>query len=151
MILMLRGQPSRTVAICQRRCGRTIQVVDRRTLEDWLSRYGRAWETADPDAAAELFTEDATYRESPFDEVMEGREAIRRYWQEIPKTQRDISFGWEIVGTDPFVVRWRASYVRLRDRARITLDGVFLLGFDETSGGCRTLREWWHLREAPAP
>jgi nuclear transport factor 2 (NTF2) superfamily protein len=123
--------------------------VDQTALEDWLARYGRAWETADPDAAAALFTEDATYRESPFDEVMEGREAIRRYWQEIPETQRDISFGWEIVDTDPVVVRWRASYSRLRDGSRITLDGVFLLRFDE-SGLCRTLREWWHLHEASA-
>ena len=126
-------------------------VVDRGALEDWLSRYGRAWETADPDAAGDLFTEDATYRETPFDELMEGRDEIRRYWQEIPDTQRDISFGWEVVGTDPVVVRWRAGYLRLRDRARITLDGVFLLEFEEASGLCRTLREWWHLHEAPAP
>jgi hypothetical protein len=125
--------------------------VDQTALEDWLARYGRALETPDPDAAAALFTEDVTYRESPFDEVMEGREAIRRYWQEIPDTQRDISFGWEVVGTNPVVVRWRASYVRLQDRRRITLDGVFFLGFDEASGLCRSLREWWHLHEAPAP
>jgi hypothetical protein len=123
--------------------------VDQETLEDWLARYGRAWETADPDVAVELFTEDATYRETPFDEVMTGREAIRRYWQEIPDTQRDISFGWEVVATGPVVVRWRASYLRLRDRRRITLDGVFLLEFDEPSGLCRTLREWWHGDPAP--
>jgi hypothetical protein len=122
--------------------------LDRRTLEDWLARYGRAWETADPDAATELFTEDATYRETPFDEVMEGREAIRRYWREVRDTQRDISFGWEVVGSDPVVVRWRASYVRLRDRRRITLDGVFFLEFAEPTGLCRRLREWWHIHEA---
>lgn len=124
--------------------------MDQGALEGWLARYGQAWETADPDAAAALFTEDATYRETPFDEVMEGRGAIRRYWQEIPVTQRDISFGWEVVGTDPVVVRWRAGYVRVRDGSRIELDGVFLLAFDETSGLCRTLREWWHLHETPA-
>jgi nuclear transport factor 2 (NTF2) superfamily protein len=124
--------------------------VDPGALEDWLSRYGRAWETADPDAAAALFTEDATYRETPFDEVMEGREAIRRYWQEIPDTQRDISFGWEIVGTDPVVVRWRAGYLRVRDGSRIELDGMFLLDFDESSGLCRTLREGGHLHATPA-
>jgi ketosteroid isomerase-like protein len=123
--------------------------MDQETLEDWLARYGRAWETADPDAAVELFTEDATYRETPFDEVMTGREAIRRYWQEIPDTQRDISFGWEVVATGPVVVRWRASYLRLRDGRRITLDGVFLLEFDVSSGRCRTLREWWHGDPAP--
>jgi hypothetical protein len=122
--------------------------VDPEALENWLARYGQAWETADPDAAAALFSQDATYRETPFDEVMEGREAIRRYWQEIPDTQRDISFGWEVVATDPVVVRWRAGWLRRRDERRVTLDGVFLLEFDETSGLCRTLREWWHIDEA---
>jgi nuclear transport factor 2 (NTF2) superfamily protein len=122
--------------------------VDRETLESWLARYGQAWETADPDAAAALFTEDGTYRETPFDEVMQGREAIRRYWREIPDTQRDISFGWEVVATDPVVIRWRAGWRRLRDERRITLDGVFLLEFDEATGLCRELREWWHLDEA---
>jgi nuclear transport factor 2 (NTF2) superfamily protein len=124
--------------------------MDQPALEDWLARYGRAWETADPDAAAALFTEDATYRETPFDEVMKGRDAIRRYWQEIPDTQRDISFAWDVVATDPVVVRWRAGWVRIRDGRAITLDGVFLLEFDEASGLCRTLREWWHLDEGPA-
>lgn len=123
--------------------------MDQPALEDWLARYGWAWETADPDAAAALFTEDATYRETPFDELMKGRDAIRRYWQEIPDTQRDISFAWDVVATDPVVVRWRAGWVRIRDGRAITLDGVFLLEFDEASGLCRTLREWWHLNEAP--
>ena len=122
--------------------------MDREAVENWLARYGQAWETADPDAAAALFSQDATYRETPFDEVMEGREAIRRYWQEIPDTRRDISFGWEVVATDPVVVRWRAGWLRRRDERRVTLDGVFLLEFDEASGLCRTLREWWHIDEA---
>ncbi len=126
-------------------------MIDREGLQRWLDKYVLAWRSNEEEPIRELFTEDATYRETPFEEVIEGREAIRRYWQEIPDTQRDISFGWEIVGTDPVVVRWRASYLRLRDRARITLDGVFLLEFAESSGLCRTLREWWHLHEVPAP
>jgi SnoaL-like domain len=125
-----------------------MRAVNQEALEDWLARYGRAWETGDPETAAALFTEDATYRETPFDLVITGRDAIRRYWQEIPDTQRDISFGWEVVGTEPAVVRWRANYLRLRDRRRVRLDGVFLLEFDEPSGRCRTLREWWHIHEA---
>ena len=45
------------------------------TRDEWIAGYGSAWERADADAAASLFTEDAVY------DVdigrMDGREAIR--------------------------------------------------------------------------
>ena len=49
------------------------------TLKSWLDAYGRAWENRDPEAAASLFTENATYHESPHDEPMRGRSKIVEY------------------------------------------------------------------------
>ncbi|MGH2723928.1 MAG: nuclear transport factor 2 family protein [Actinomycetota bacterium] len=125
--------------------------MDRAAVEGWLERYGRAWETRDPGAAAELFTEDAEYREKPFDEPMTGRAAIYRYWSEIPETQRDIAFGFETLSVDGerAIVRWWASYVKIRNGEPTRLDGVFLLEFAE-DGRCRSLREWWHAHPSPA-
>jgi uncharacterized protein (TIGR02246 family) len=125
--------------------------VDRSTVEGWLERYGRAWETRDPSAAAELFTEDGEYREQPFDEPMKGRSAIYRYWQEIPETQRDVAFGAEILAVleDRAIVRWWSSYVKIRTGEPTRLDGVFLLEF-APDGLCRSLREWWHAHPGPA-
>jgi uncharacterized protein (TIGR02246 family) len=126
------------------------EELNRPDLESWLERYGRAWERKDPNAAITLFTEDATYRETPFDEVMSGREAIRAYWQQIPDTQDDISFGSEVLhaGGDRAFVHWWARYVRIRDGQRVRLDGAFVLEFE--NGLCRSLREWWHADPGPA-
>jgi uncharacterized protein (TIGR02246 family) len=120
--------------------------LDRAAVEAWLTRYGRAWETMDPDGAVQLFTEDATYRETPFDEVMRGREAIRTYWAEIPEYHRDISFGSEVLAIqdDHAVARWWFWLTRVKTGVRSRTDGVFVLQFDRTSGLCRSLREWWH-------
>lgn len=120
--------------------------MDRAAVEDWLARYGRVWETMDPDAAVQLFTEDATYRETPFDEVMRGREAIRAYWSEIPDYHRDVSFGSEVLAIqdDLAVARWWVSLTRVKTGVRSRTDGVFVLQFDQASGRCRSLREWWH-------
>jgi uncharacterized protein (TIGR02246 family) len=123
--------------------------VDLEQLRGWLDLYGRAWEQADPDAVAELFTENATYRETPFSEVMEGREAIREYWRQIPETQRDIRFEADVVSVSPAAARWRTSYVKKRTDERVTLDGVFLLGFD-AENRCSSLLEWWHADAEPA-
>lgn len=123
--------------------------MDLEQLRGWLDLYGRAWERADPDAVVGLFTEDASYRETPFSEVMRGREAIREYWREIPETQREIRFEADILSVSPAVVRWRAGYVKKRTDERVTLDGVFLLEFD-AENRCSALQEWWHADAEPA-
>lgn len=50
-------------------------------LNDWIERYGRAWETADEDLVVSLFSDDAVYRSSPFREPHIGHEQIRAYWR----------------------------------------------------------------------
>jgi uncharacterized protein (TIGR02246 family) len=121
--------------------------LDRTAVEAWLSRYGRAWETMDPEAAVGLFTEEATYRETPFDEVMRGRAAIRAYWSEIPEYHDDIAFGFEVlIVQDPLAVaHWWVSLTRVKTGVRSRSDGVFVLDFDQGTGLCRRLREWWHV------
>jgi ketosteroid isomerase-like protein len=65
----------------------------------WLDGYREAWEQQDPEQAAELFSEDAVYYETPFAEPFSGREAIRRYWLlGAASAQQDITFGFEVVG-----------------------------------------------------
>lgn len=49
-------------------------------FKEWLESYGRASAENDAAASSELFTLDARYYESPFDEPMVGREAIFQYW-----------------------------------------------------------------------
>jgi len=57
------------------------------TSRTWLDALKHAWEERDPLAAANLFSVDAVYRETPFEEPMRGREAILKYWEPVPKTQ----------------------------------------------------------------
>jgi hypothetical protein len=43
----------------------------------WAESYARAWIEREPDAAADLFTDDAAYRSFIFDEPHVGRDGIR--------------------------------------------------------------------------
>jgi ketosteroid isomerase-like protein len=126
--------------------------VDRAAVEAWLAAYGKAWENMDPNAAVELFTADATYRETPFEEIMRGRNAIHAYWSEIPDYHKDVSFGSEVlmVEGDRAVAHWWVSLFRVKTEERSRSDGVFVLEFDEGSGLCRSLREWWHSGPEPS-
>ena len=49
-------------------------------VQRWLDAYSRAWETYDPAAIGDLFTDDAEYRWHPEDDPTTGREAIVDAW-----------------------------------------------------------------------
>jgi hypothetical protein len=123
-------------------------TMDVETFQQWLRAYGHAWESRDPRAACELFTEDATYQETPFVEPMQGREAIYRYWLQVPETQDEVKFESEVlaVADGQGIARWRTAFVRVPGRVRVELDGIFLVRMGE-DGRCREFREWWHRRE----
>jgi ketosteroid isomerase-like protein len=108
----------------------------------WLERYRRAWIERDADAAAALFTDDATYREQAFEEPFAGREAIRQYWARVTAGQRDIelAYGEPVAAGARVAVEWWANL--LHDGEAVTLAGEFMLVF-APGGQCRELREYW--------
>jgi hypothetical protein len=123
--------------------------IDHTAFEEWLLAYGRAWETGNPDAVAALFTPDAAYYETPFDEPMVGAEAIRRYWsQGAEQAQKDVRFGFLIlsIAGRMGIAKWQASFERIPSGVGVELDGILTAEFDQ-SGRCRVFREWWHRLE----
>ncbi len=122
--------------------------MDRNALKLWLEAYSRAWEARDPHAAARLFAPDATYRLTPFDELMRGERAILEYWTRVTGSQEEIRFGYEIlaVQADTGIARWWASFVRIPAKTRVKLDGIFVVTLDR-DGRCTAFREWWHKQE----
>jgi uncharacterized protein (TIGR02246 family) len=119
--------------------------VNPESLSEWLDNYRLAWESRDAEAVGKLFTEDATYQETPFTRPMRGREAIREYWSRVVvAAQEQIRFGHEVLGITGAnaIAHWWASFVRVSSKTRVSLDGIFLLTFD-TAGLCKELREWW--------
>lgn len=124
--------------------GAAAQTVTTATLDSWLSRYERAWETRSAPAAAALFSENAVYREAPFEKPMEGRGAISEYWSTVTADQRDIDFRYEVIAVngDKGVAHWSAVFKLESTGERVALDGVFVLTFN-AAGQCTLLREWW--------
>jgi uncharacterized protein (TIGR02246 family) len=115
-------------------------------LDCWLSAYRRAWQERQPATVSNLFTEDATYQETPFVEPLRGRAAIRQYWTDVVvRAQEQIKFDYEIVVIhgNTALAHWWASFTRTASGKRILLNGIFLLTFD-SENQCSSLREWWH-------
>jgi hypothetical protein len=114
------------------------------TVQEWVDAYGRAWNDADADAAAALFTEEAEYRSSPFREPAVGSDGIRAYWERATSSQEevDVRMGTPIVAGNVAAVEW---WTTMRDDGEwITLPGCLLLRF-APDGRCEALREYWHV------
>jgi hypothetical protein len=119
--------------------------VDREIFNRWLASYGRAWTSRDPEAAASLYSDDATYQVMPFDEPLRGRAKISAYWTNVSKTEERIYFDYEILAVTARygVARWWASFAIVPMGLETKLDGIFVISLD-SAGRCESLREWWH-------
>ena len=123
------------------------RAFDESVLESWLQKYGAAWQARDAAAAGRLFSGQATYRDSPYRPVMQGRAAIEEYWRTETADQRDVTFESSVISVsgNTGVAHWSATFKLASKDTTVTLDGVFVLEFD-ASGQCKSLREWWHVK-----
>lgn len=109
----------------------------------WLEAYAAAWRASDPDAAADLFAEDASYTFDPFGPGLKGRDAVRDYWRTATGAQTELDLRVEpplLVDGDRAAAEWRASFIR--DGEQVRLAACLLLRFDD-DGRCTDLREYW--------
>lgn len=118
------------------------------TVQDWIDGYIRAWEQRDADAAAELFTQDAVYRDHPFGEQHTGRDGVRSYWSGVTASQEEVQvrFGDAIVAADGRHAAAEFWVNMLNGGAEVTLAGIVYLRF-APDGLCEELREAWNFGE----
>jgi ketosteroid isomerase-like protein len=122
--------------------------MNQKTFDRWLSDYGAAWEERDLEAAKQLFTPDALYYWTPFEEPKRGRAGIAEAWGEATSGQTNIHFRSEILAVegDRAWCRWWCDFTRLATGVQVKLDGIFQCDFT-AEGLCLEFREWWHAEE----
>jgi len=114
-------------------------------VQSWLEAYRLAWEGKDADAAAALFADGATYRSNIFEEPFEGPDGVRRYWQDVTRSQADVGVRMGNAFGDGDRVAAEFWTTMRVDGAESTLAGILLLEFDG-DGLCTALREYWHFQ-----
>ncbi len=58
------------------------QVIDRALVARWLAGYEAAWRAPGTEGLTTLFTSNATYSQSPYEQPLTGLDAIKRMWEE---------------------------------------------------------------------
>jgi nuclear transport factor 2 (NTF2) superfamily protein len=116
-------------------------MVERRDFRDWVARYEHAWREPGTQELAGLFATDATYRQSPWAEPLEGLDAIEGMWErEREGPGEEFEMAAEVVAFegDTGVVRVEVAYgapggQRYRDLWVIEL---------REDGRARSFEEW---------
>ena len=120
--------------------------MDRKNLQLWLDKYVEAWRTYDSAQIGELFSEDALYFYSPWDEdnPIRGRDAIVAEWNREP----DAPGSWEayyaplVVEGNVAVAQGRTRYFGPDGSIDRQFNNIFVLHFDE-AGRCERFTEWY--------
>lgn len=124
--------------------------MTRDEVQRWLDRYIAAWQSYDPDAIGELFSDDAEYRYHPWDEPVRGRAEIVRAWVAPAgsQSQRDEPGSWDaryepyVVDGDRAVAVGWSRYFAHGDTPEKVYHNSYLLEFDG-DGRCRTFTEYY--------
>jgi uncharacterized protein (TIGR02246 family) len=116
-------------------------MTDRPAVRRWVEDYERAWRTAGTEQISELFTTDATYLHSPYEEPIVGLDAIRGMWDgERDGPSEMFTLSTEVVAVDNQTAVVRAE-VRYGDPVRQEYRDLWILQF-EADGRCSWFEEW---------
>jgi hypothetical protein len=129
-------------------------TIDRAHVQRWLDRYVAAWKSYDETEIADLFSADAEYRYHPWDEPVQGREAIVKDWiapsgnvssKDAEGTYDAAYEAWAVDGNRAVAVGTSDYFSDATQAKRERrYHNTYLLEFDD-EGRCRSFTENYQL------
>lgn len=122
--------------------------MDRKWYSLWFNKLGKAWKEKDPQAIPPLFADKFEYYETPFDKPYTTKKGLVKLWKEVPESQRDIKFDFDIITitNSIAIAHWYASFTRTKQNKRAILDGIFLVKLNN-KGLATLFKMWWVTKE----
>jgi ketosteroid isomerase-like protein len=123
-------------------------MTDRAMVRRWLAAYEAAWRAPGTAGLAEIFTDDASYRQSPYQEPVAGLDAIRRMWDDEREGPDEVfTIATDILAVDGPTAVVRAE-VRYGDPLRHEYRDLWIMQLGD-DGRCNRFEEWPFWPEQP--
>ena len=123
-------------------------MTDRAGVSRWLADYEAAWRTPGTGLLTWIFTDDASYRQSPYEQPVTGLDAIRRMWEEERAGPDEVfTLATEIVAVEGSTAVVRAE-VRYGDPVSQEYRDLWIIRLGD-DGRCSWFEEWPHWPEQP--
>jgi SnoaL-like domain len=132
-------------------------VTDRAVVSRWLAGYEAVWRAPGTAGLADLFTGDATYLKSPYEQAIVGLDAIKRMWEEEREGPDEVfTLATDILAVDGPTAVVRAE-VHYGDPPAQEYRDLWVIRFADDYR-CTWFEEWpfwpgrpYAARDAPAP
>ncbi len=122
-------------------------------VDRWLQAYVEAWKSYDPDQISALFTEGVQYRYHPYDDPVQGRDAVVDSWlgkgDEAGASTRDQEGTYDAtyravaIDGDVAVATGSTTYTKEPGGdVESIFHNCFVMRFD-SAGRCREFTEWF--------
>jgi ketosteroid isomerase-like protein len=109
-----------------------------------VDAFGAGWSSGNVEQLVSIFSPQAVFVETPFSSPLNGIDAIRSYWADVPYHQSEVRFAsGEIFSAGPwFAAEFKCSFRRRRSGEWVEARGAV---FCETEGEMVTeMRMYWH-------
>jgi hypothetical protein len=117
------------------------QVIDRALVSRWLAEYEAAWRAPGTGSLAGLFTTDAVYSQSPYEQPVTGLDAIIRMWEAEREGPDEVfTMAADIIAVDGSTAVVRAE-VRYGDPVAQEYRDLWVIRF-AGDGRCAWFEEW---------
>ena len=115
----------------------------------WINKIGKAWIEKNPSLIPPLFAENFKYYETPFSTPIKTKKELLKLWQDVPNSQKDITFDFEILSeiNNDYLAHFHASFVRIKNYSKTALDGIFSVKLNNNNL-CTEFKWWWNTEEA---
>jgi hypothetical protein len=116
-------------------------------LQNWVKKMGETWKEKNPLIIPSLFSENFQYFETPFEKPLTAKKDLIKLWQEVPSSQKDIKFTFEVLSSNgnTGIINWHAVFTRIPSNKRAELDGIFYIKLNR-KGLCTLFKQWWISR-----
>jgi hypothetical protein len=119
--------------------------MEKATVNEWLNRYIEVWNSYDPQAIGDLFSEDAEYYYGPYRAPVQGKEAIVANWRKYRDAPGTYKAHYECLAMNGnlAVANGRSTYYEAGGTTLKTeYDNIFVIHFDD-QGRCTRFMEWF--------
>ncbi|MGH2975293.1 MAG: YybH family protein [Solirubrobacterales bacterium] len=118
-----------------------MKRLDRTAVNAWVDGYERAWRAPGTESLRGLFTPEATYRMSPYEEPAAGLPQIAELWERERKgPDEEFEIAHEVVALDGDIAVVRLE-VQYGGPGRLQYLDLWIVRF-AADGRCREFEEW---------